>query len=435
MESFIHNLLEEKIPEYRSHKRNCNCTSCFEKRKKESEVSLFPLSPEFFQIVINKKFYNPPKEVNVLNFFASSIHRFKRVKKRNNVNELVIHETVSTNVQKTVDVLKNRKTKRGKLGYGIHFIVGHDGKVTQHGDLLQDYFYHANQHSGPSVGIEVLNPVKPSKLTGKMPWKRVIKAGWVREGRYVVPLLEQAETVTKLIRWLTNLKLPGFDIPRHWIGQTNSGKLAMNRYSKARRKNPGIYAHTYFNHSDGAWLILYSYLRLELGYSPSAAYEKAITLGENANRGREKEDWKGWWVKLPKKINNTQPSNHNCTPMDEILGEVFPDHLSQCNHNSNYIKSYPTPGAYYQIQSGDTLVGVAARAYGPNNCKNSWACSRKINNHSYNQQFWLRSLASSAFKEGRISFSPRFRGIVELPTAKRYQALRGREFAVLWIPK
>jgi hypothetical protein len=52
----------------------------------------------------------------------------------------------------------------------------------------------------------------------------------------------------------------------------------------AERRRPGIYAHTYFNHADGAWLVLYAWLRLEAGYPPTDAYAEAIRRGETSRK-------------------------------------------------------------------------------------------------------------------------------------------------------
>ena len=42
--------------------------------------------------------------------------------------------------------------------------------------------------------------------------------------------------------------------------------------------SPGIYSHINFGHSDGGWLVLYSWLRLEKGLDQDASRAKAIEL-------------------------------------------------------------------------------------------------------------------------------------------------------------
>ena len=51
-----------------------------------------------------------------------------------------------------------------------------------------------------------------------------------------------------------------------------------------RRRRPGVYAHHYFGHADGAWLILYAWLRLEVGLPPCVAYEEAVARATGARR-------------------------------------------------------------------------------------------------------------------------------------------------------
>jgi hypothetical protein len=44
----------------------------------------------------------------------------------------------------------------------------------------------------------------------------------------------------------------------------------------------GVYAHHYFGHADGSWLILYAWLRLEPGLDPATAYADACRLATGA---------------------------------------------------------------------------------------------------------------------------------------------------------
>jgi hypothetical protein len=65
-----------------------------------------------------------------------------------------------------------------------------------------------------------------------------------------------------LVRWLTSGPVPGIAVPRRWVGLAD-GRMALGRVADARRASAGILAHHYFGHSDGAWLVLYAWLRLE----------------------------------------------------------------------------------------------------------------------------------------------------------------------------
>jgi hypothetical protein len=91
----------------------------------------------------------------------------------------------------------------------------------------------------------------------------------------VVPTRQQAEAAARLTAWLTSDEATGLKIPRRWIS-LRRGRLAMGRVWNGRLPRPGVYPHTAFGHADGAWLILYSWLRLEAGLNPEDAYAEAI---------------------------------------------------------------------------------------------------------------------------------------------------------------
>ncbi|MCB9604871.1 MAG: N-acetylmuramoyl-L-alanine amidase, partial [Sandaracinus sp.] len=133
----------------------------------------------------------------VRNFAEDAVHRFPSKGKRARAVELVIHETVTRNVDSTIAVLKKR-------GLSVHLVMGADGALTQHGDLATDILWHASQHNGPSFGVEVVNPYYPSYLKPGLPWERVIKAPWAHKGEYVLPTPAQAEAVAALVRWTTS---------------------------------------------------------------------------------------------------------------------------------------------------------------------------------------------------------------------------------------
>ena len=177
--------------------------------------------------------------------------------------------------------------ERSKLG--VHFIVGPDGAVTQHGDLVRDRLAHAGGHNAPSVGIEVVNPYYPKYLKPNLPWSTVIEAPWAHKKRYVVPTPEQAEATSRLVAWLTSPEAEGLCIPRCWVGLSKE-TLAMGRVPRSRRRNPGIYAHHYFGHADGAWLVLYAWLRIEAGLEPEVAYREATARAVGARRSVDLAD-------------------------------------------------------------------------------------------------------------------------------------------------
>ena len=227
-------------------------------------------------LIIAGQELTPPPGLEVTNFLDDGVLGFEgRDRAGRAVNELIVHETVTRSAISTVAVLQRRKL-------GVHLIVAPDGRVTQHGDLADERLAHAGGHNGPSVGVEVVNPYYPYLLRDDLPWRRTIDAPWAHKGAYVLPTPEQAEATSKLVGWLTSPKALGLGIPREWIG-VDAGHVRMGRVHGGEQRRPGVYAHHYFGHADGAWLVLYAWLRLEVGLPPCAAYEQAVARATGAH--------------------------------------------------------------------------------------------------------------------------------------------------------
>lgn len=221
--------------------------------------------------IVGGKPLEPPPGLDVLNFNAASVHRFRcRDRAGKPVTELVIHETVTRSAEETVAVLKKRKLS-------VHLILDEHGRFTQHGDLADDNLAHASQHNVASVGIEVVNPYYPSYLKPGMAWSTVIDAPWAHKKKYVLPTPAQAEAVARFVEWATS-PASGLAIPRTWIGLAGT-KLAMAEVESAAKLKPGVYAHHYFGHADGSLLVLCAWLRIEAGLAPDAAFAEAVRRG------------------------------------------------------------------------------------------------------------------------------------------------------------
>jgi hypothetical protein len=221
--------------------------------------------------IVGGKPLEPPPGLDVLNFTAAGVHRFRcRDRAGKPVTELVIHETVTRSAEETVAVLKKRKLS-------VHLILDEHGRFTQHGDLANDNLAHASQHNVASVGIEVVNPYYPSYLKPGMAWSTVIDAPWAHKKKYVLPTPAQAEAVARFVEWVTS-PAAGLAIPRTWIGLAGT-KLAMAEVESAAKLKPGVYAHHYFGHADGSLLVLYAWLRLEAGLAPDVAFAEAVRRG------------------------------------------------------------------------------------------------------------------------------------------------------------
>jgi hypothetical protein len=209
-----------------------------------------------------------PPGLDVQNVHKAGVKSLRNCARRTHeVTEVIVHETVTQSAAATVAVLQQR-------GLGIHIIVGYDGTVYQHADLLDDETWHASEHNPMSVGVEVVNPFEKKYLPHlNPPWENEIHVPWVGNNPYVVPTPVQSEAVCTLLNWLTTES--GLSIPRVWVGMEGAS-LHMNRLPMSEL-GPGLYAHRYFaDHQDGSWLLLYAWLRLEARLDPAAAYTEAM---------------------------------------------------------------------------------------------------------------------------------------------------------------
>jgi len=224
-----------------------------------------------------------PEGVAVRTFLEAGVVRFASKGKRTRATELVIHETVTRSVASTIAVLQKR-------GLSVHLVMGPDGELTQHGDLATEVLWHAGKvHNRPSFGVEVVNPYYPRNLKPGLPWSRVIDAPWAHEGHYVLPTAAQAEAVCSLIRWTTSLSAPGIEVPRTWVG-LNKGAMRLGPVAAATKPVAGVLAHQYFGHADGAWLVLYAWMRLEAGLAPEVAFDEAVRRATGARRSVDVRD-------------------------------------------------------------------------------------------------------------------------------------------------
>lgn len=228
-------------------------------------------------ILIDGEELEAPDNLNVTNYQDEDVVRFQGKKRCGKpVTEVIVHETVTRTIETTVRVLKRRKL-------GVHFIIGLGGEVLQHGDLANDWLFHAGIHNRPSVGIEVVNPYYPKYRWPGSVWTKTIEAPWAHRGHYVLPTPIQAEVTSTLLDWLSSDKAEGLRIPKAWIGLRKK-RMAMGRVLSAKLRKPGIYAHHFFGHADGAWLVLYSWLRIEAGLDPEQAYEEAVKRAVGAKQ-------------------------------------------------------------------------------------------------------------------------------------------------------
>jgi hypothetical protein len=235
------------------------------------------------KLIVNGKPLDPPAGLVVKNYLDPSVYRFRNQTRSRPVTQLILHETVTRSWKATVDVLKPKSAANpGGRGLGVQLMVDPDGTVYQHGDLATDEHWHAGghtpDHNPSSVGIEVINPYYPKYAPKDGPWKEFIDAPWAAEGKYCVPTMVQSEATCMLTAWLTSPD-SGLSIPRTWLGVKDE-KMAFGRLPPMG--DPGVYAHYYFGHADGCWLVLYCWLRLECGFTPEESWHRAVHMSVGA---------------------------------------------------------------------------------------------------------------------------------------------------------
>lgn len=233
--------------------------------------------------------YPAPPGIAVVNWYDKSVGRYKSVDRRGRtVNAVVKHESTNGSAAATHGILVRRDC-------GVHLTVTEltdaVGRclVRQHHDLAWERVVHAASLNGPSVGVEVINAYYHEWAKPPANERRIVGA-WVDAGPdgekdYVPPLPRQCEAVALLTEWLTSndVEEPAFQIQRRWVGLDGDGNLAMSSVDHATRE-PGIQAHTYSHHADGAFPVLYALLRLEGHLGRDSAWDVAGALANTARR-------------------------------------------------------------------------------------------------------------------------------------------------------
>ncbi len=190
--------------------------------------------------------------IPVINYLSPVVHRFKARRKITPVG-IVVHEPVARGVSRIVNILSRRHL-------GVHFIVSSEGTITQHADT-HDRLGHAGRWNKHTLGLEVENIYYGHLARGEEK-KRIISAKWAHKKRYVVPTKEALDSATDLIAYLCDVVET---IPQRWLGLKANNTMRMGRLPRDLRdpKQPGIWAHTYFAHADGGYIVEYAKEKLE----------------------------------------------------------------------------------------------------------------------------------------------------------------------------
>lgn len=187
------------------------------------------------------------------------------------IDQVVIHESVTSSRAKTVQVLRARKL-------GVHIIVDRDGSVTQHAPLATQVAHAGSKHNRRSVALEVVNRYYGSQGDEGDP---DIAAVWAHRGWYILPTHAQLEAV-----WLVLMQVLALTptIPGTFPGATKT-RFAWGRLPAAQlAKVPaGIMAHHRTDHADGLFPEHYCLMR-SLGHEPKAAYSLTLDAASAGKR-------------------------------------------------------------------------------------------------------------------------------------------------------
>lgn len=208
--------------------------------------------------------------------------------------QLVIHESVTHDVDIVEDDGdRDDATERilRRKGCGVHFMIApaqHDDDaavLVQHNDLL-DRLNHAGPLNAGSVAVEIINPYYPSRRRG--PWKDAIPCTWAHKLKgerrgYVLPTRGQMARLWEVVVALTGVCRAGIEIPLTFPG-LRGGQLRMGRLPDRDTRMPGVWAHHWDHHADGAFPVLYCALR-STGLPHRRAYAGAVDLARRAQRG------------------------------------------------------------------------------------------------------------------------------------------------------
>ncbi|MEQ9482273.1 hypothetical protein [Coleofasciculus sp. F4-SAH-05] len=97
----------------------------------------------------------------------------------------------------------------------------------------------------------------------------------------------------------------------------------------------------------------------------------------------------------------------------------------------------PTPGRFYRIKKGDSLLKIAGKAYGVGSGKRRLAFAQYINAQILNQKYLTKgksNFVKKNFPDGIISFYPKFSCDAEKLIKAEGTPPKGKCFAVIWIP-
>lgn len=95
-----------------------------------------------------------------------------------------------------------------------------------------------------------------------MVWSDVIDASWAHKKKYVLPTIEQCESLYSLIRAILDTNDPYIKVPIHFPNIQDGYKFYIGASKNCSKPTPGIYCHHNIgNHADGSFLLFYTFLK------------------------------------------------------------------------------------------------------------------------------------------------------------------------------
>jgi hypothetical protein len=198
-------------------------------------------------------------------------------------HQVVLHESVTDDpdifdADDTTERILRRK------GCGVHIMIGPDGSIVQHQDLLTESVAHAGKHNSGSIGIEIVGPYYKAKPPH---WTETIDAPWAHKRRYALPPRPQMAAMVQVLTFIlsqSRLNVPN-DHNAIVDGKFVTGRHPSHKSAAWIRSTPGIFAHCLTAHADGVFPALVAYYALGEGHTRRYAYDRAVERLTGA-RGR-----------------------------------------------------------------------------------------------------------------------------------------------------
>ena len=184
------------------------------------------------------------------------------------IDEIIIHESVTSTTAKAVKVLNARKL-------GVHYCIDRDeaGTITSHVPAKKACSHAGSGHNRRSIGVEIANPFYAKYAKDG---EQTLHGCWVHRGEYLLPKESQMKSLWKLILWLVMRHDVRLEFPGIPDGVMRWGKIADHH-------KPGVMAHHRFNHGDGTFAECYIYLRTQ-ALSHEDAWAKTIVAASAGKR-------------------------------------------------------------------------------------------------------------------------------------------------------